>query len=208
MTLIIKERPIIFNSKMVRAILAGRKSQTRRLIKNPDYISCTTGDCPHSRQAECDEFLASVCPIAKVGDGLWVRESFWAYYTDAKSVSVLGYRADLDPHMLACPDDYQIEDPWFLEERCIPSIHMPRWASRISLKVTGVRAERLNQISDTDAQAEGFHGPMTGTDWANISQIGRRPAECFRELWEVVNGDGSWKSNPWVWVVEFNRVNA
>jgi hypothetical protein len=209
-----KERPILFSAPMVRAILAGTKTQTRRVVKprkDPDF-GCHMAPC----EIAGDEHKARLCPYGQPGDRLWVRESFIhepADYCWEASVSIPSrpastvYRADAD-------------DP--NGGRWSPSIHMPRWASRITLEVTGVRVERLQDISEVDAIAEGiergagfpgwYRGPLAG-DSASLQQAGRDfkiptafPHLAYRALWESINGPGSWDANPWVWVVEFRRV--
>jgi hypothetical protein len=193
---------------MVRAILEGRKAQTRRAVKNPDYFGCLTGDCPHERQQECDQAVAADCPYGQPGDRLWVREAFsgphcmeasegCAAVPPAKWArsSRIWYWADGNPQ----------EGDW---TRPRPSIHMPRWASRITLEVTGVRVERLQDISRDDVLREGLPQLQEGDAVPMYRYFDMRSIEHgrFRDLWESLNGDGSWAANPWVWVVEFRRV--
>lgn len=195
------EKPILFSAPMVQAILADRKTQTRRVLRNPEYYGCPTGDCPHVRQSECYEAMqVHALPDVKikVGDTLWVRE---AWYCDdyrvqcgpylkpgdmdldkARSNGVLIYAADgLFP--------YEQEQPVWK-----PSIHMPRWASRITLRVTGVKVERLQDISEADAIAEApsafYSSPLFG----------------FEALWTSINGEASWEANPWVVAYSFERI--
>ena len=183
------ERPILFSAPMVRAILDGRKTQTRRVVKllGADCIEERAWEThflqsPWPWSPQADEWLA--CPYGAPGDRLWVRET-WAPH-DTKKLAF--YRAD---HPEWTTGDGGDVDRWR------PSIHMPRWASRITLEVTGVRVERLNNISDADARAEGcpFDEPPAGKPWA-----------WFRKLWMDINGADSWAANPWVWVVSFKRV--
>ena len=188
------ERPILFSAPMVRALLAGTKTQTRRVVKlrGAEVIDERGWQTvflrsPWPWSPEADAWVP--CPYGAPGDRLWVRET-WAAPHD---------RDHLRPREI--PNGTRIhhraswEGPSGLLWR--PSIHMPRWASRITLEVTGVRVERLQAISEEDAKAEGcpFDEPPPGKPWA-----------WFRKLWMDINGAESWASNPWVWVVEFKRV--
>jgi hypothetical protein len=175
-----RERPIIFSGPMVRVILSGRKTQTRRVVK------CRGGlDALAMHQY-------GRCPYGVPGDRLWVRET-WGRYNVAPP-GVL-YRADEAPRPCGDP------------ERWRPSIFMRRADSRITLEVTAVRVERLNSISEEDARAE-------GASWSpNQSEqypdgLALQPANAaFRCMWDSINGKrASWASNPFVWVVEFRRV--
>ena len=161
------ERPILFSAPMVRAILDRTKTQTRRVVKlKPDYME-TFLRLPNK---------VACCPYGQPGGRLWVRETF----EDCESAlhSCVLYRADG-----GTPGT-----------KWTPSIHMPRWASRITLEITGVRVERLQDISEEDAISEGTPFPCGG--WVG----------GYQKLWESIHGPGSWDLNPWVWVVEFKRV--
>ena len=188
-----KERPILFSGPMVKAILDGSKTQTRRVVKRLDVRSGMP-------QPEMDSLL-SLCPYGKPGDRLWVRETFGI---DDEDGSVL-YFADPDTaqaaeHARVCEDRYP---------RRRASIHMPRWASRILLEITDVRVERLCDISEDDARAEGieyserFKGYCVGMAEHYNSHD---PRLSYASLWESINGPDSWAANPWVWVVEFRRI--
>lgn len=131
-----------------------------------------------------------VCPYGKVGDRLWVRETFGESWHHAQPDYF--YRADDNASIESHPDF----DGWK------PSIHMPRLASRITLEITGVRVERLNNIHRSDAIAEGCEMP------SQRKGMHRWPEAQFADLWESINGPGSWDANPWVWVVEFKRIEA
>lgn len=220
-----KERPIIFSAPMVRALLDGRKTQTRRIVKpqpdpprviytldgadtvvTPTLLNCENGigvawQFAMTRIAEKTAPIAAVfndfepvrtlCPYGKPGDRLWVRES-WRSTGD-------GGRCDAMPPRKMQPHTVWYEsDGYQLIEECAgklrPSIFMPRWASRITLEVTGVRVERLKDISEADAIAE---GPAQHPDG---------PWHAYRSLWTLINGPGSWAANPWVWVIEFKVV--
>lgn len=197
-----KERPILMNGEMVRAILEGRKTQTRRIVKPSAWIEY--GDVndygkPVSGGHDVD---FSKCPFGTVGDRLWVREAFavsehWDS-DEGRTVQNIGYKATA-------------KNPDFKGWK--PSIHMPRWASRITLEITEIRVERLNYISEKDALAEGIeehigaHGVKGFKPYlkGNLDVLAF-PQNSFRSLWESINGPGSWDQNPWVWVIEFRRL--
>ncbi|HFF9139710.1 TPA: hypothetical protein ACQ9T4_002903 [Yersinia enterocolitica] len=195
------EKPILFNSEMVQAILSGRKTQTRRIISEKTLhlfdVAAIAGEC--HPLGLCDQrsqsYYLEFCPLGNPGDQLWVRETF------GDCGVRLVYRADSDDGA-AC-----------IVKRWTPSIHMPRWASRINLLITGVRVERLNDISEQDAISEGlecyvddgvpYYGPFNNGDC--------RPDVVFRGLWDSIYGkkEGeNWQANPWVWVIEFERMEA
>lgn len=207
-----KERPILFSAPMVRAILEGRKTQARRIVKPQPYIDGQGNFCWNGRNFGQDfngphiQAIASPipssktkrvhCPFGKPGDRLWVREAWQAACGDKRAARIVeSPRPDFGWIEYAATCD----DP---PPRWRPSIHMPRWASRILLEVTGVRVERLQDISEDDALAEGvtFKNPVKP---GHASRMGR---EAFAELWESINGPDSWEENPWVWVVEFKQV--
>ena len=203
-----KERPILFNAPMVRALMAGTKTQTRRIFK-PDRMTwdangryttyamrggelSITGSGPFKPSS-----WLHYCPYGQPGgDRLYVRETWAAPHA----------YDHLPPRLI--PQDARIhyaatEDRGGLLWR--PSIHMPRWASRITLEVTGVRVEALQDIDMADALAEGISD--TGAlilDSAGNEQGG--PIAEYAVLWEQINGPDSWAANPWVWVVEFRRL--
>jgi hypothetical protein len=196
-----KERPILFNGEMVRAILEGRKTQTRRIVATRGVDPYTKGI--HSRSDISPK--VSDCYI-KEGDLLWVRESHCPLMSiggnqrkckakDAERVLFKdGASLYKDGEYFQGLDEYSPDALW---PKWSPSIHMPRWASRITLKVTSVRVERLNHISDDDCEREGIEMPFIAERRGELAQ-GR-----FRNLWESVYGEGSWSANPWVWVIEF-----
>jgi hypothetical protein len=195
------ERPIIFSAPMVRAILAGTKTQTRRVMRDQpckllDYnrgaLSIRVRGAVY--QAFSPEFPPVRCPYGQPGDRLWVRE---AWSRDEEDGSLF-YRADVGTGNEA--DDWQRNiDDGASGYRWKPSIHMPRWASRILLEVTCVRVERLHDISEADANAEGVKHSLHLPG-------GRFARENFAHLWWTIHGDGSWDANPWVWVVEFRKA--
>ncbi|HDX8336635.1 TPA: hypothetical protein ROU65_003483 [Raoultella ornithinolytica] len=198
-----KERGMIFNGEMVRALLSGRKTQTRRPIKWKQTRFTEIGEredgskWPWSEDAEhaCDFWHP--CPFGAVGDRIWVRET-WNKYG-----GLLTYRADHD-----WIDDMRKET--VCTAKWVPSIHMPRWASRILLEITNVRVERLNAISQEDAQAEGMELTGWRPTYSDPDSGGEvmTPYDNFAELWSSIYGDESWQANSWVWVIEFKRVEG
>jgi len=259
-----KERPIIFNAPMVRAILEGRKTQTRRVVKpQPFYPVIVAGDpetqrfCVENHEPMRLEAFLRFCPYGQPGDRLWVRENWRIGAWDENNGRfALDYCDGPDKRWITVPestDDYLgegvFEHYWMqcsdeLSKKGIlpdsdgqyhwehgesplrwrPAIHMPRWASRITLEVTGMRAERLQDISEDDAIAEGLKcitkdgaiykygipdaDGLPGKDdfgWPWM-EWNASPVLAYKKLWEQINGPGSWEKNPWVWVVEFKRV--
>lgn len=191
-----KERPILFSAPMVRALLAGTKTQTRRLLKLPHGLWET------SASGELVPIPAN-CRYGKPGDRLWVRETWGKLYDDDSGQDPVFYRADYDDHELAT----QILPRWK------PSIHMARSACRLMLEVTGIRIERLQAITDADIHSEGAI-TEEWLDWReDAGNVGLPPdsrieneRDVFQNLWESINGPDSWAANPWVWVVEFKKV--
>lgn len=203
-----KARPILFSAPMVRALLAGTKTQTRRVVKP---LPITLNRDTNSLEVD-DENIANgrfakqvPCPYGQPGDRLWVREAFDflpAGGPDEPQACVIVYWATGSTEPRCAPESY---NPMIYgHEKVRPSIHMPRWASRITLEVTHVRVERLQDISRSDAMAEGIDKESL----ASYKRAGvDRPAGfAYREIWESINGPGSWDANPWVWVVEFKPV--
>ena len=228
-----KERPILFSGPMVRAILDGRKTQTRRMVKpqplHGEFVVCkyhktlvdkkgNTYPSDEDRFGICDvdgEWSVE-CPYGQVSDRLWVRETY-RQTCDKKSWGCVQYRADESLRLMLCDENGEGDpigtkmhrEPLQKIEkkgpRWRPSIHMPRWASRITLEITGVRVEQIHDLSHDDAIAEGFQGQgwKVSDDRSQIVY----PCHEFRQLWIKLNGEGSWASNPWVWVIEFKRIN-
>lgn len=218
------ERPILFSAPMVRAILAGDKTQTRRILKpqppsdvgeiqsgffHPTKIDRSGNEYPGEQVCgaySTDGQWGVKSPYGGPGARLWVRET-WAPVSTFDPSPETGalYRADPIYDGMAS-----------FEWRWRPSIHMPRWASRITLEVTGVRVERVQEINEVDARAEGVE------EQVEIPGIERgvhgdpiQPKNCsatnrerFAYLWSKINGPDSWEANPWVWVVEFKRVEV
>ncbi len=202
------ERPILFNGAMVRAILAGQKTQTRRAVK-PQPFEASFLDAPGQYLPSFEEGRLRVatskgahlltCPFGRPGDRLWVRET-WAQPTTLDPGPSV-YRADYP----ACvPDGFENVPP-AEEIRWRPSIHMPRWACRLVLEITDVRVERLQAISARDCQGEGIQSDAGGGFHVEGgTHYSTDPIESFASLWTSTGGD--WDSNPWVWVIEFKRV--
>lgn len=254
-----RERPILFSGSMVRALLAGTKTQTRRVIKGICQAEWNTAcqaedgswvfwwslhrdEDPRTRQMRLDSFTKQaypegggfICPYGVPGDRLWVRETFC--YVDPAAAHPYGGWELYDPqkptrtvaHREGCWDDWPKSHPATVSP-WKPSIHMPRWASRIELEITGVRVERLQDISEEDARAEGvematvnaaspLHSeikfitpgvPMVSAagDKDDYAPAHNSAREAFACLWDSINGKKHpWESNPWVWVIEFERI--
>ncbi|HCA9895516.1 TPA: hypothetical protein MYK86_002390 [Klebsiella pneumoniae] len=206
------ERGMIFNGEMVRALLDGRKTQTRRPIKWKQTRFTEIGEredgskWPWSEDAEhaCDFWHP--CPFGAVGDRIWVRET-WAE-AGASAPDLKLYRANYPEHV---PSIYENVPP-AEEIRWTPSIHMPRWASRILLEITDVRVERLNAISEEDARAEGIidGGCLNCGESEPCGCANPEPdaTDAFAYLWQSIYGQESWNANPWVWVISFKRVEG
>ncbi|HAT1623764.1 TPA: hypothetical protein I8Y35_000503 [Klebsiella oxytoca] len=243
-----KERGMIFNAEMVLAILDGRKTQTRRIMK-PQPEPCPRGghwwpsnvfktmlhveEEMQNGKGGWGGLVGDACPFGDVGDRIWVRET-WATlgnedgcYVDWEDNLCKGdersaakiYRASCEQRpgdygLWSIPDDaywkphtkdHKFEGAWR------PSIHMPRWASRILLEITNVRVERLNSIHDVDAMREGIQN-LTTCSHADFGIPGvvnaQHPVRAFQLLWESIYGADNWKANPWVWVIEFKVVNC
>ncbi|MBG7376480.1 hypothetical protein I5G56_11935 [Pseudomonas aeruginosa] len=197
-----KERPILFTGPMVRAILEGRKTVTRRVVTpQPDFLGSMVDPNTPFKTLDAGLHARITCPYGEPGDRLWVREA-WAAdaQVDAIAPSDLSqgepiwYPADLSVRQTGCS--------MISKGRVRPSIHMPRWACRILLEITAVRVERLQDISNDQAIAEGIDTHPMGFYGNGCITAGG----AFLELWESINGDGRWADNPWVWVIEFKRV--
>lgn len=232
------ERGILFSAPMVRAILDGRKTVTRRIVKPQpsshhwQALPAYTGDyrhegdnlwhfahrIPQNPHWDCDRQVR--CPYGQPGDRLWARET-WADLTDTHgrrwekfNAKTGRYERGVDPFAWYKADGEQPDTgggngqlaPWR------PSIHMPRWASRITLEVTGVRVERLMDITEDQARAEGcqaidgFHWHSAEEKAAGIPMHAHTARDAFEALWESIHGVGSTDANPWVWAVEFKRI--
>ncbi|HBO1246099.1 TPA: hypothetical protein L4E97_004786 [Pseudomonas aeruginosa] len=202
-----KERPILFTGPMVRAILEGRKTVTRRVMKpQPDFLGSMVDPNTPFKTLDAGLHARITCPHGQPDDRLWVREA-WA--ADAQ-VDAIAPRDLSQDEPIWYPADFSVRQTgcsMISKGRGRPSIHMPRWASRILLEITAVRIERLQDISEKQALAEGVELEGEGVCWAGAAGTASdSPVESFRLLWELINGAGSWNANPWVWVVEFKRV--
>ena len=213
-----KERPIIFSGPMVRALLDGRKSQTRRLIRGLEDVPAdmsvyidSNGWLSGLRPKAFDgwKFVTDIygrkvrCPHGATGDRLWIRETWRQVFPEANGP--LEYRADYG-------EDAQITGGWN------SPLFMPRWTSRITLEITGLRVQRLQDISEEDARAEGLKitGPTVNSageviddrpGYLGYGSLWHDPRRAFETLWDAVNGKRApWSSNPWVWVLDFKRV--
>jgi hypothetical protein len=203
-------KPILFSGEMVRAILDGRKTMTRRILGNKKIWPCDLIQDSEIREGKEvalgyeDEYgnwhtTESACPYGGPGDRLWVRET-WQGTPDC-----ISYRAT-DPRQV-------IE---FNYDRWCPSIFMPRWASRITLEITNVRVEKLREITEEDAIREGI--PSVYENYSNAVQLwsekhkkyftGENHISVFQQIWNSINGKKHpWDANPWVWVISFRRIN-
>lgn len=207
-----RERPILLNAEMVRAVLDGRKTQTRRML-TPRQLkminaAASIGECYPLESVHQHEnsqsYYREWCPFGAVGDRLWVRETF-------ATLACGSYEPEKPSWSGSCQEArYRATDRLADLSADIrgygwrPSIHMPRWASRITLEITGVRVERLWEISEDDAKAQGcWYGRGGGEPDFAVS-----PADHFPTLWASIYGEESWQANPWVWVIEFKRVDS
>ncbi len=202
-----RERPILFNDQMVRAILEGRKTVTRRVVKpQPDFLGSMVDPNTPFKTLDAGLHARITCPYGEPGDRLWVRETWGlqvrSYGGGAGEFIV--YRAT-NPDAIYCRSSEGREYP----VKWKPSIHMHRHSSRILLEITAVRVERLQDISEEQALAEGVRGEPCDHARQACSDIGcwgDTAKGAFGFLWEQLNGAGAWQANPWVWVVEFKRV--
>lgn len=235
-----RERPILFNADMVRAVLYGRKTQTRRIMKVQPHAGVRNSPFVKSG-IEDGHGKELVCPFGEVGDCLWVRET-WSD-VNLEGVSAVAYRADQALRCMTNDNDDGDEDDPRLEKYSFanwypdlisgtegiwrPSIHMPRWASRITLEITGVRVERLQDINHDDSYAEGIHTEVWdqtvvaknycesdsffqfwSEDMDHYVEMDELYRQSFGSLWQSIYGEESWQANPWVWVIEFRRIEV
>lgn len=213
------DRPILFQGEMVRAILDGRKTQTRRIMK-PQPPAEAESVCRQLYSQEAPEFDGAwtwwagkpqkpitrplFCRYGQPGDTLWVRETW-------KPVPISAYRCSEGVQQTPNPQDADeaavYKAGWDRSSGGVPwrpSIHMPRWASRITLRITDIRVARLQSVSHEDCEAEGCpggHGSIPGYPYSAT------PREHFQTLWNKITGPGAWDDNPWVWAISFERVN-
>ncbi|HDY8937863.1 TPA: hypothetical protein RRI63_004327 [Klebsiella pneumoniae] len=223
------ERGMIFNGEMVRAILDGRKTQTRRIMKiQPEHSGFGLRRVIDSKNGSDDgKYFWSLsdacglkirsksftCPFGSVGDRIWVREAF-RVHSRATDVATLVYKASERNSWTEQTSRVPVSvcNKPATPEKWTPSLHMPRWASRLLLEITDVRVERLNAISEEDARAEGI------IDGGCLNCGEPEPCGCanpepdatddFAYLWQSIYGQESWNANPWVWVIEFKHVEG
>jgi hypothetical protein len=209
----IKERPILFSGAMVRALLDGSKTQTRRIIKSPTgtFEINSTLDNPKQcwlnvTDANEEAIRPLPCPYGQPGDRLWVRETWKNWFFGMDGVNAPGVQYAADNAMVWRPEASQISDKVWR-----PSIFMHRWASRLLLEITAVRCERLQDISEADAVAEGVEVTSKGEYIKRYKHYtegggGLDATQSYQTLWASINGPESWEANPWVWVVTFKVV--
>lgn len=215
-----KERQILFKGSMVRAILDGQKTVTRRIVSERVLklisLGAQAGECPELPQAGpvhpwIASYYTSFCPKGHPGDRLWVREAFGEVYDYCDHPEMPGCQTEywhIDWKYRADGETPEIEDGVFTGWK--PSIHMPRTACRLLLEITDVRIERLQDITEEQARAEGCtadEDPYWSPSY-NDPDSGGQPSCCnsFEYLWGEINGADAWALNPWVWVVEFKQV--
>lgn len=207
-----KQKPILFSGPMVLALLEGRKTQTRRTVKpQPDFIESSgrwRWPIPRSKVVACTEvvtasrewweyLLPEQMPYV-VGESLWVRETCKQQPIpnlltgEPTNAMCAVYAADGESVLNERGFDYA----WWYSRQSCPGIHMPRFACRLVLEVKAVRVERLQDISEADAEAEGVD---------RIKAKVPEHRDAYRYLWDDINGFGEWAKNPWVWVIEFKR---
>lgn len=193
-----KFHPILFSTEMVKAILEGRKTQTRRVIKSKSLLACLNNPAEKGFDG-----IESLCTYGKVGDVLWLRESF--------RYDVIQDRNGVFNDVYCYKTDFPDEHPKILSWK--PSIHMPKTACRIFLQIKSIRVERLQDISEKDAIAEGVQfrkvidqGLGYKVYGVTFDQQTSSPAFSFQTLWKYINGFDSWDANPFVWVIEFQRI--
>lgn len=192
-----KERPILFNGAMVRAILDGSKTQTRRAMK-PQPSNVINQLFIWKDNATPQDELTALCPYGQPGDLLYVREALRMVPGQPPDDGTLPVISIYDADGSLTP-----ADAWPWRRSYLPPMHCPKGLSRILLKITGVRVERLQDISDDDCRAEGCAG---GQGSIPGYQYSATPSEHFWYIWESTGGN--WDANPWVWVVEFRRVDT
>ena len=196
-----KERPLLFTGPMVRALLDGSKTQTRRVVK-AKHLPWLKNSLTNFLDGKWNQ---RPVPYGSPGDRLWVRENGWERPERTAKMMREGadtwapYYFDADGLSEQESTDFKA---WGFKRR--PSIHMPRWGSRLTLEITGVRVERLQDISEADAEAEGIDFIRRAPDVDETLTA----KEFYEALWESIHGAGSWGLNPWVWVVEFEKVRS
>lgn len=193
------DRPILFSAPMVRALLEGRKTQTRRVLKSQPRVGEEIIDLGNRHFAiRCmasGDYWSMKQPPHVPGDRLWVRERL-----ERANYGAVGYPAN---------GDWLPNTPWIWQRNSLPSIHMPRWASRLTLLVTDVRVQRLKHISEADALAEGIVPTIDGYALTRAGECwGPTAAKAFETLWNSINGPDAWDANPWVAAISFTVHRA
>ena len=210
-----KEHPIIFSTEMIKAILDGRKTQTRRIIKpqpfygTTDWHSYTCWNFEKGKGRRVgfstsnhgEQALIGFCPFGQVGSALWVRETF----SVAPEYKPVAYPERIPPVFYKADND---KPTW--ANKWTPSIFMPRWASRITLEITGVRVERLQEITEDDCGKEGIPNFKHYPENPVVNVIILNKHEHFKSLWDSINAKRGygWDTNPWVWVIEFGAMGV
>ncbi|MGZ4953603.1 MAG: hypothetical protein ACXV8Q_00705 [Methylobacter sp.] len=220
------EHPILFGAPMVNAILDGRKTQTRRIMKQQPVFIPNKGFEVVDKGGNKIVYPSkqSICHFRSTygqqGDRLWVRETYMpdapmdGTWADVEFYGCKNAPLSLIPTRYQKPEHCLFRATWNGEDLTgwKPSIHMPRWASRIDLEITGIRVERLQDISEADAIAEGITGPHDVGYQAYKVPDDSKPRysnaiSAYESLWESINGRESWEANPWVWVIEFKKLD-
>jgi hypothetical protein len=196
-----KAHPILFNTEMVQAILDGRKTQTRRICKHQYWSHSELTDVNRNGIFQKVDRRVS-CPYGNVGDVLWVRETWCLTTPYGPEEYYFGYKTSSQTEIKASEKyNYYSPDEWK------PSIHMPKEACRIFLRITNIRVERLQDISEDDAIKEGVQKIAYGYKHYTFKGASAEHARhSFLTLWKSINGSESWEANPWVWVIEFERT--
>lgn len=227
-------KPILFSDSMVRAILDGRKTETRRIVKiqsgPTEYPGAGGAQCVQisgknywwNSQKSHPEHVLNACPYGQPGTRLWVREA-WRPVVDKQLLDCIEYRADGARIKPDVPDDntgFRFSSECDSDQgRWRPSIHLPRWASRLELEVQEVRVERLHEITDQGAIAEGVEleaypvrsSPTDDYLWRDYLNPGLSEPSArrsYQSLWASIHGEESWEKNPWVWVVVFAHLKS
>lgn len=204
-------KPMLFSTDMVRAIREGRKTQTRRVVKNPDHYACLTGDCPHDKQSQCAEAMAFFSPHPP-GSGIWVKENYYYDLLDGPpgDMDSLYYIADAHSKNWCCELIPECQCAEVGKPKIRSGRFMPRWAARTFLEVESVKVERLQSISEEDAKAEGAGTAIWRTDVPGRAGP-LLSAPCyyagFGILWDSINAKKHpWSSNPWCWAYTFRPL--
>lgn len=215
----VKERPIIFTGESVPAILEGRKTMTRRIVKpqpgEGSYLAHYSAASPHWTWAKGYRTYRRRCPYGMVGDHLWIKEA-WLYVGPGS-----GSELEDQWELMSDPENQTVRNVWYRATHENPitlkwesPLFMPRWASRVLLEVVNVKAERVQGISRKDADAEGlcsWSNEATGQRYYGIKHADvweTDPRQAFARLWDSIHGKGAWERNDWVWAIEFKKVGG